>query len=60
MTTRTEFYKTYDVLREVYLRTFGEEAPFYMPIEIPDAIEEMKEALESGITLDTVPDGVVS
>ncbi len=60
MTTRDEEYKKYEGLRRAYLKRFGEEAREYMRIEVEDGIEEIEEALETGITMDQLPDGAVS
>lgn len=60
MTTRDQLFKKYEELREAYLKRFGEEAPEYLPIENEDAIKEIEEALETGITLEQIPEGAVS
>lgn len=53
-------YKKYDEIREAYLEKFGVEAQDYMPLEIPYGIEDMEEALKTGIALPQILEDTVT
>ena len=54
---RDNFYQEHEELRKKYLERFGEEAPFCMPLEMPECSAEIKESLKTGVPLKQLPEG---
>ena len=57
-----EMYAQLARVRAAYLEKFGDDAPDYHPLETPEAIEDLTDAIKTGvmITDEEMPEGSVT